>query len=58
MRYLPLLLVCVALLGTVVLLAGDAARAKRTLRNIVAALVVLMVLAALFALVAQRLIPR
>lgn len=58
MRYLPLLLASAALLAAVVLMAGDAERAKRIVRNMVMALVVLTILAALFALVAQRLIPR
>lgn len=57
MRYLPILLVSLALLAVVVLLSGDTERGKRAVGKIVLTLVVLLGLAGLFALAVGRLVP-
>lgn len=56
MRYLPLLLVSLALLSVVVLMTGDTESGKRAVGKIVLTLVVLLALAGLFALAVGRIV--
>ena len=56
MRYLPILLVSLALLAVVVLLSGNAETGKRAVGKIVLTLVVMLGLAGLFALAVGRLV--
>ena len=54
MRYLPILLLSVALLGVVMLMAGDREKGLQAVRNIAIVVVGMLVMAALFALATSR----
>ena len=54
MRYLPILLLSVALLGVVMLMAGDREKGLQAVRNIALVVVGMLVMAALFAVATSR----
>lgn len=54
MRFLPILVVSIALLGVVGLMSGDIERAKQVVLRVVITVVVMVGLVALFAIVTDR----
>ncbi len=54
MRFVPIIVLSLALLGVVALMAGDRQKGIQAVRNIVIVVVGLVVMAALFAVVTAR----
>ena len=54
MRFVPILLLSTALLGVVMIMAGDRTKGFQAVRNIVIVIVGMLVMAALFAMATSR----
>lgn len=54
MRFLPIVVLSVALLGVVALLAGDKEKGMQAVRNIIFVVIGMLVLVALFSIITAR----
>lgn len=54
MRFLPIIVLSIALLGVVALMAGDKEKGLQAVRNILVVVVGMIIMAALFAIVTGR----
>lgn len=54
MRFVPIIVLSIALLGVVALMAGDKEKGLQAVRNILVVVVGMIIMAALFAIVTDR----